>query len=61
MRRFLLTVSMYTALEIPMSPVLLCGAVVSSNVSIYFHNLVVLTVACAITSFVTFFVAQVFD
>lgn len=61
MRRFLLAISKYTALEIPLAPLLLCGAVASSDVGVYFHNLVVITITCAITSFVTFLAAQVID
>lgn len=61
MRKLLLSISKITALEVPLSPILLCGAVASSNVSTYYHNLMVLTVACAIISFVTFLAAQVMD
>ena len=61
MKRLLLTISKFTAMEIPLAPILLCFAVASSDVATFYHNLVVLTVGCAIVSFVTFVAAQVVD
>lgn len=61
MSKFFLTVSKITLLEVALTPILLCGAVASSNVATYYHNLMVLTAVCGVTSFISFLVAQIVD
>lgn len=61
MRKFLLTVSRVAFLEVALSPVLLCGAIAASDMGRYYHNLVVLTVVCAITFVVSYVASQVID
>ena len=61
MRRFLLSVFRWMLLLVSLFPIFLCFGIFANDVSSFFHNLVVLTVAEAVVGFVAFMVAHVMD
>ena len=61
MRTILLTIAAMAFIEVSISPIILCFAIASSDIGMFFHNLVVCTIVCGVTGFVSYVAAMMID
>ena len=61
MRTILLTIAAMAFIEVSISPIILCFAIASSDIGMFFHNLVVCTLVCGVTGFVSYVVTMMID
>lgn len=61
MKKILLTIAAMAFIEVSTSPIILCFAIASSDMGRFFHDLVVCTLVCGVTGFVSYVAAMTID